>query len=64
MGVTKANTYINLIPVFVAILAYFILKDELGPQKIAGIFVVVCGLFLAQIKKKNKPDSTPEIHRK
>lgn len=66
MGVTKANTFINLIPVFVAILAFIILKDELGAQKIVGILVVVCGLFLSQLKKRNKNQKTGavEVHRK
>jgi len=66
MGVTKANTYINLIPVFVAILAFIILKDELGAQKIVGIFVVVTGLFLSQLKKRNDngKNVVVEIHRK
>ena len=66
MGVTKANTYINLIPVFVAILAFFILKDELGAQKIIGILVVVTGLFLSQLKKNSKKRTTGavEVHRK
>ena len=66
MGVTKANTYINLIPVFVAVLAFIILKDELGMQNIVGILVVVCGLFLSQIKRKNKSGKlgAVEIHRK
>lgn len=63
MGITKANTYINLIPVFVAILAFFILKDELGVQKILGIVVVVAGLFLSQLKKREKPEVV-EVHRK
>jgi drug/metabolite transporter (DMT)-like permease len=66
MGVTKANTYINLIPVFVAILAFFILKDELGTQKIIGILVVVLGLFLSQLRKKDKngKDRAVEVHRR
>lgn len=54
IGVNRSNTFINLIPVFVAILSYFILKESLGTQQIVGIFVVVIGLFLAQIKRKRK----------
>jgi drug/metabolite transporter (DMT)-like permease len=54
IGVNRSNTFINLIPVFVAILSYFILKESLGTQQIAGIFIVVIGLFLAQIKRKRK----------
>ena len=54
LGVNRSNTFINLIPVFVAILSFFILKDELGFQQIVGIVVVVAGLFLAQIRRKRR----------
>jgi len=66
IGITRSNTFINLIPVFVAILSFFILKEELGTQKIIGIIIVVAGLFLAQIKRKtkNRNDETIEVHRK
>lgn len=64
LGITRANTFINLIPVFVAILAFFILKDELGVQKIVGIIIVVAGLFLSQLKKKNRKVGAVEVHRK
>jgi len=57
LGVNRSNTFINLIPVFVAILSFFILKDSLGLQQITGIVIVVAGLFLAQLKRKRKrPD--------
>lgn len=56
IGVNRTNSFINLIPVFVAILSYFVLNENLGVIKIAGILVVVGGLFLAQIKLK-KPFS-------
>lgn len=52
LGVNRSNTFINLIPVFVAILSVFILKDKIGIQQITGIIIVVAGLFLAQIKRK------------
>lgn len=66
IGVTRSNTFINLIPVFVAIFAYLILKEELGTQKILGIIIVVAGLFLAQIKRKEKngKETVVEVHRK
>lgn len=54
LGVNRSNTFINLIPVFVAILSFFILKDSLGVQQVVGIVIVVSGLFLAQIKRKRK----------
>jgi drug/metabolite transporter (DMT)-like permease len=64
IGVNRSNSFINLIPVFVAILSFFILGEELGTQKIIGIVVVVAGLFLAQIKRKRrKPElELGEIH--
>ncbi len=64
IGVNRSNTFINLIPVFVAILSFIILKEELGLQKIAGIAVVVVGLFLAQLKRKPRKSEPIEIHRR
>ena len=54
LGVNRSNTFINLIPVFVAVLSFFILKENLGFQQLVGIVIVVSGLFLAQIKRKKK----------
>jgi len=64
IGVNRSNTFINLIPVFVAILSYFILKESLGKQQIVGIIIVVVGLFLAQIRRKRKDvkQELVEIH--
>jgi drug/metabolite transporter (DMT)-like permease len=59
LGVTRSNTFINLIPVFVAILSFFILNDKLGFQQIVGIIIVVIGLFLAQIKRRKREDIEP-----
>lgn len=69
LGASKANVYTNLIPVFTAIFSYIILifnRDnmdisdieayELNMQKIAGIALVVGGLFLSQ-KKTRKDDN-------
>lgn len=55
MGINRSNSYINLIPVFVALLAWLILGDQLTPRKFAGIALVIAGLFLAQIKKRDLP---------
>ncbi len=54
LGVNRSNTFINLIPVFVAILSFFILGENLDFQQLTGIVIVVAGLFLAQIKRKKK----------
>ena len=49
IGVTKANTFTNLIPVITSIFAYFLLNEKFTSLKILGIVVVVGGLFLSQI---------------
>ncbi len=51
MGINRSNTYINLIPVFVAVFAYLILGDQLSLLNISGIAIVVAGLFLVQVKR-------------
>lgn len=62
LGVNRSNTFVNLIPVFVAILSFFVLNEGMDAQKIAGIGVVITGLFLAQSgRKKNPKQKTIEI---
>ena len=64
LGVNRSNTFINLIPVFVAVLSFIILGENLGLQKIAGIIVVVTGLFLAQVRRRKKENlKAVEVHR-
>jgi len=62
LGTSKANFFANLIPVFAAIFAFFILKEEMPFLKIAGIVLVLLGLVLSQLKKvkfkKTKPTPT------
>lgn len=50
LGMSKANIFSNLIPVFTAIFAYFILDEAITIQKIGGILIVITGLFLSQRK--------------
>jgi drug/metabolite transporter (DMT)-like permease len=56
LGVNRSNTFVNLIPVFVAIMSYFVLNEVMDLQKIAGIIVVITGLFLAQAGRKKTPE--------
>jgi drug/metabolite transporter (DMT)-like permease len=58
IGINKSNMFINLIPVFVAFFSFFILGDEITAQKMAGIAVVITGLFLAQLKRKKRKDGS------
>lgn len=54
LGVTKANVFSNLIPIFTALFAFFMIGEILSFQKAVGIIIVVSGLFLSQIKRKSK----------
>lgn len=51
LGVSKTNMFINLIPVFTALFAWWVIDEALTMQKIIGISVVISGLFISQIKK-------------
>lgn len=61
IGVTRSNSFINLIPVFVAILSFFVLNETVNFQKIVGIVIVVSGLFLAQINQKPEKAEIAEV---
>jgi drug/metabolite transporter (DMT)-like permease len=50
IGVGKANAFTNLIPVFTAIIAYFVIDEMLNINKITGIALVITGLFLSQVR--------------
>jgi drug/metabolite transporter (DMT)-like permease len=52
LGIVKANAMSNLIPVFTAVFSFLILDEKLILINIFGIFIVLSGLFLSQLKKK------------
>jgi len=52
LGISKANTFSNLIPVFTAVFAFFRLGEDLNLQKIIGVFIVMGGLYLSQFNRK------------
>lgn len=57
IGVSKANMFSNLIPVFTAIFAFIMLGESLTMQKIAGVLVAVGGVYIGQFnlsKLRNK----------
>jgi len=51
LGMVKANIFTNLIPVFTAVFAYLILREEFSVQKVTGIIMVVSGIVISQIKE-------------
>ena len=53
VGVTRTNVFVNLIPVFTAILSWLILDEIITISKWFGILIVVLGLFISQWGKLN-----------
>lgn len=51
IGVVRTNIFTNLIPVFTAVLAYYILKEEFSTTKIMAIVAVIIGLFISQLHR-------------
>ncbi|MFH1118875.1 MAG: DMT family transporter [Bacteroidota bacterium] len=51
LGMVKANIFTNLIPVFTAVAAYFVLSEVFSYQKIAGIVLVVMGIVVSQTRE-------------
>ena len=47
---SEASLFINLIPVFAVVLAYFLLDEQLGWSEIFGGTVILLGVYIAQSK--------------
>lgn len=63
IGINKSNIFINIIPVFVAVIAYLVLGDRLNFHQMVGIAIVISGLFLAQINWKRKKNVSDPIYQ-
>ncbi len=54
VGIARANIFSNLIPVFTAIFAFFIVGDRLTVRNGIGMAIVIAGLFLSQAWNNRK----------
>jgi drug/metabolite transporter (DMT)-like permease len=63
LGINKSNIFINMIPVFVAVIAYFVLGDRLNFHQMVGIAIVISGLFLVQINWKRKKNGSNSVYQ-
>jgi len=54
MGVAKANVFTNCVPIFTAFFSFFVLGEKMTGQNIAGMIIVITGLFLSQINGRKK----------
>jgi drug/metabolite transporter (DMT)-like permease len=52
LGIARANIFSNLIPVFTALFAFFIVGDIITLRNGVGMIIVIAGLFLSQAGKK------------
>jgi drug/metabolite transporter (DMT)-like permease len=50
MGITRANVFSNCIPLFTALFSFILMGDKLTFQNVAGMAIVVAGLFMSQMK--------------
>lgn len=55
LGISRANVFTNCIPIFTAFFSFIILGESLTFQNIAGMLIVIAGLFMSQLNgiKKN-----------
>ncbi len=63
LGINSVNIFINIIPVFTAIFAWYILDEPLTLRKFIGIAVVITGLLLAQVKLKKRAEKIVAIQQ-
>jgi drug/metabolite transporter (DMT)-like permease len=54
MGITKANVFSNSIPVFTALFSFILMGEKLTYQNVAGMGIVIAGLFMSQINGTRK----------
>ncbi len=54
MGISKANVFSNCIPIFTAIFSFIIFSEKLTMQNIAGMLIVIAGLFMSQMNGRQK----------
>jgi drug/metabolite transporter (DMT)-like permease len=54
MGITKANVFSNCIPVFTALFSFILMGEKLTVQNIAGMIIVIAGLFMSQMNDRRK----------
>ena len=54
LGITRTGVFANVIPVFTALFSFLVLGELLFTINYIGIFIVIAGLFLSQLRKKKR----------
>ena len=52
IGVSKANVFSNLIPVFTAVFSLLLGFESFTPGKIAGMALIIIGVLMTQVKRR------------
>lgn len=52
IGISRTNIFTNIIPVITAVFAYFLLGEGFSTRKIAGMAIIISGIFLSQIRRR------------
>lgn len=52
LGISKANIFSNLIPVFTAVFSFFLLAEHFTVQKLVGMFIVITGVYISEINRR------------
>jgi drug/metabolite transporter (DMT)-like permease len=58
IGISRANVFTNCVPILTATFSFMLLGDKLTFQNIAGMFIVITGLFMSQINGRQKKTDT------
>jgi len=53
LGLSRTNIFANLIPVFTAVISFYILKERFPLIKIAGMVIVISGLIISEVGRIN-----------
>jgi drug/metabolite transporter (DMT)-like permease len=59
IGAARASVFLNLIPVFTAVIAAIALDERPGLPQLIGGLLVVCGVTLASSKRRKPADAKP-----
>jgi drug/metabolite transporter (DMT)-like permease len=54
MGITRANVFSNIIPVFTALFSFILIGEKLTFQNVLGMAIVIAGLFMSEMNRHNK----------
>ncbi len=52
IGISRTNIFTNIIPVITAVFAYILLGESFSARKVAGMAIILAGIFLSQIRRR------------